>query len=69
MDHFARLVANAELAANSYKLSVATYVEAEDTAEVVDIEGLDAEIAEAVARQQELREQIDAILANLKERA
>lgn len=66
IDHFARLVPNSELAANNYKLSVATYVEPEDTAEDVDMETLNAEIAETVSRQQELREQIEAIVAGLE---
>ena len=42
-------------------------MEAEDTREVVDITALNAEIARIVARQQELRVQIDAIVADLEE--
>lgn len=64
--HFARLVPNSDLAAKNYKLSVATYVEPKDTAEMVDIETLNVEIAETVARQQELREQIGALIAGLR---
>jgi type I restriction enzyme M protein len=64
--HFARLVSAAELADNGYNLSVSSYVEAEDTREVVDIVALNAEIQEIVARQSVLREKIDAIVADLE---
>lgn len=64
--HFARLVPAADLAANGYNLSVSSYVEAEDTREVVDIVALNAEIKEIVARQSVLREKIDAIVADLE---
>jgi type I restriction enzyme M protein len=64
--HFTRLVPNAEVAKNDYNLSVSSYVEAEDTTEPVDITALNAEIAQIVARQQELRATIDAIVADLE---
>ncbi|WP_218154256.1 type I restriction-modification system subunit M [Nonomuraea pusilla] len=67
IEHFAKLVTNAELTRADYNLSVSSYVEAEDTREVVDIQKLNAEIAQLVARQQELREQIDAIVADLED--
>ena len=65
--HFTRLVSQREIAANDYNLSVSSYVEAEDTREVVDIQELNAEIARIVARQQELRSAIDAIVADLED--
>ncbi len=65
-DHFARLVDNAEIAGNDYNLSVSSYVEEEDTREIVDIAALNAEIARIVERQQELRVSIDAIVADLE---
>ena len=65
-DHFARLVENSEIAENDYNLSVSSYVEEEDTREVVDIVELNAEIARIVARQQELRAAIDEIVADLE---
>ena len=43
-----------------------SYVEAEDTREQVDIKALNAEIAEIVARQAQLRKSIDAIVADLE---
>jgi len=66
VDHFARLVTSAEIADNGYNLAVSSYVEQEDTREVVDITALNAEIARIVARQQELRASIDAIVADLE---
>lgn len=65
-EHFATLVPNEDIAANSYNISVSTYVEEEDTREVVDIAALNDEIAEIVARQAELRISIDAIVADLE---
>jgi len=64
--HFAALVSNDDLGANGYNLSVSSYVEPEDTTEAVDITALNAEIARIVARQAELRTQIDAIVADLE---
>ena len=65
VDHFARLVENSEIAENSYNIAVSSYVEQEDTREAVDISALNAEIERIVARQSELRNQIDAIIADL----
>lgn len=66
IDHFARLVPNAEIAENSYNLGVSSYVEKEDLREAVDIASLNAKIAKIVARQSNLRVQIDAIVADLE---
>lgn len=64
--HRAALVTNDALAENGYNLSVSSHVEAEDTRERVDIAALNAEIARIVARQQELREAIDTIVAEVE---
>ena len=66
--HFTRLVPNAEVgsAQNNYNLSVSTYVEQEDTREQIDIVQLNAEIAEIVAREQKLREEIDRIIGEIE---
>ena len=64
--HLARLVPNSDIAANDYNIAVSSYVEAEDTREVIDIAELNAEIARIVARQAELRTSIDAIVADLE---
>ena len=64
--HFARLVDNGEIARNGYNIAVSSYVEQRDTREAVDIRALNAEIARIVARQGELRAQIDALVADLE---
>lgn len=64
--YFAALVDNADVAANDYNLSVTSYVAQEDTRELVDITALNAEIAEIVERQNQLRAEIDAIVAELE---
>ena len=64
VEYFSRLVDHEEIANNDYTLSVTSYVKAEDTREVIDITRLNAEIKEIVSRQQELRVQIDAIVAD-----
>lgn len=64
--HYSTLVSNADIATNDYNIAVSSYVEIEDTREVVDITALNAEIARIVARQAELRHSIDAIVADLE---
>lgn len=64
--HFAALVPNDKIAEQDYNLSVSTYVEQEDTREVIDIQKLNAEIAQIVAREQQLREEIDKIVAEIE---
>lgn len=66
VEHFATLVSNEDIAANAYNIAVSSYVEAEDTREVIDVAELNAEIARIVARQAELRSSIDAIVADLE---
>lgn len=67
-EYFTRLVSNEEVGnqENAYNLSVSTYVEAEDTREEIDIVKLNAEIAEIVAREQVLRDEIDKIIAEIE---
>ena len=55
-----------EIAENDYNLSVSTYVEQEDTREVIDIDVLNAEIAEIVKREDVLRAEIDRIIAEIE---
>lgn len=66
VDHIAKLISNDDVAANDYNLSVSTYVEPEDTREVVDIKQLNADIEQIVKREQELREKIDAIVKEIE---
>ena len=64
--HFAHLATYDEIKENDYNLSVSTYVEAEDTREVIDIAALNAEIEEIVARENVLREEIGKIIAEIE---
>ena len=64
--HKARLVQNSEIAENDYNLSVSTYIEKEDTRQAIDIKALNKEIAEIVAREQVLRDEIDKIIAEIE---
>jgi type I restriction enzyme M protein len=66
-DYFSRLVGNDEIAAQDYSLSVSTYVAQEDKREVIDIKKLNAEIDEIVAREDILRKEIAAIIAEIGE--
>lgn len=51
---------------NKYNLSVSTWVEKQDTREKVNITELNARIKDIVAREAELRQQIDLIVADLE---
>ncbi|MFZ5972482.1 MAG: type I restriction-modification system subunit M [Bacteroidota bacterium] len=64
--HFAKLVLNIDIAENDYNIAVSSYVEQENTAEAVDIEKLNAHIAEIVIKQNKLRIAIDEIIADLE---
>jgi len=66
VDHFVRLVPNADIAGNDYNIAVSSYVEQENTTEEVDIQKLNAHITEIVIRQNELRTAIDEIVADLE---
>lgn len=65
-EHFSRAVAYEEIKDNDYNLSVSTYVEPEDTREVIDIVKLNAEIEQIVAREQVLRDEIAKIIAEIE---
>lgn len=64
--HFAQSVPQRRIAANDYNLSVSSYVEAKDTREVVDITRLNADLKSTVARIEQLRKGIDAIVAEIE---
>ena len=66
IDHVASLVSALDIEKEGYNLSVSTYVEPEDTREKVDIQVLNQEIREIVAREQILREEIDKIIADIE---
>lgn len=64
--HFSHLATMDEISENDYNLSVSTYVEPEDTREAIDIEKLNAEIEQIVARENTLRTEIDAIIKEIE---
>lgn len=66
IDHFAQLVPNKDIAENDYNLAISSYVEQEDTSVEIDIEKLNAKIAEIVIKQNKLRSAIDEIVANME---
>ena len=61
--HTAVQVDNQQIAENDYNLSVSSYVEAKDTREVIDIKQLNTEVAQTVVRINELRADIEGIIA------
>jgi len=66
VDHVARSVPYEEIVANDYNLSVSSYVEAKDNREVVDITQLNAEIETTVGKINQLRADIDVIVAEIE---
>ena len=64
--HVAQSVPCAEIAEKGYNLSVSSYVKAKDTREVIDIKNLNEEIKEAVSNIDQLRTDIDAIIAEIE---
>lgn len=66
VQHFSHLADYDEVVKNDYNLSVSTYVEAEDTREVIDIVKLNAEIEEIVMKEQILRDEISKIIAEIE---
>ncbi len=66
IDYVSKLVSNKEIGENDYNLSVSTYVEKEDTREKIDIDVLNKEIDEIVARENVLREEIKKIIEEIE---
>ncbi len=66
VEHFAKSVPVEQVAANDYNLSVSSYVEAKDNREVVDIAQLNATLKTTVAKIDQLRKDIDAIVAEIE---
>lgn len=66
VEHFALSVPFEKVAANDYNLSVSSYVEAQDTREVVDIAQLNIALNTTVTRIDQLRKDIDAIVAEIE---
>ncbi|HFX2805482.1 TPA: type I restriction-modification system subunit M, partial [Pseudomonas aeruginosa] len=65
-DHFARSAPFEEVVSKEYNLSVSSYVEAKDNREMVDISQLNAELKTTVARIDQLRKDINAIVAEIE---
>ncbi|MFY8018088.1 MAG: type I restriction-modification system subunit M, partial [Inhella sp.] len=66
VEHFAQSVPFEKVAANDYNLSVSSYIDAKDKREVVDITRLNAELKTTVTRIDQLRRDIDAIVAEIE---
>jgi type I restriction enzyme M protein len=65
-NYFAKVVSNDTISEQGYNLSVSSYVEQEDTREVINITELNAEIERIVIRSDVLRREIDAIVAEIE---
>ena len=66
LQYVATSVNNKQIEENDYNLSVSSYVEAEDKREVIDINKLNADVAEIVKRIDSLRADIDEIIKELE---
>lgn len=66
VQYITKLVDNAEIASNDYNLSVSTYVEKEDTREIIDIKKLNSEIMKIVKKEDELRTKINQIIKEIE---
>ena len=65
--YFCKLVKNDDILENDCNLSVSSYVEQEDTREVINISEVNAELAKLVAEGNELNQKIEAIIKELGE--
>ena len=66
IDYFSKLVDNEKIVENDYNISVSSYVEQEDTREVININELNKEISQIVKKQRELRTAIDKIVTDIE---
>jgi type I restriction enzyme M protein len=66
VDHFAHSIPLEKVAANDYNLSVSSYVDAKDNREVLDIAQINAELKITTAKIDQLRKDIDAIVAEIE---
>ncbi|PLF22775.1 type I restriction-modification system subunit M, partial [Klebsiella pneumoniae] len=66
VDHLAKTVPQETVAANNYNLSVSSYVEALNTREIIDISELNAELKITVGKIEQLRKDIDSIVAKIE---
>ncbi len=66
IEHLAKSVSFEAIAANDYNLSVSSYVEAKNNREEIDITKLNAELKTTVKKIDQLRADIDAIIAEIE---
>ena len=66
VEYVAKSVSFEKVEENDYNLSVSSYVEVRDTREKIDINQLNAELKTTVARIDQLRADIDAIVAEIE---
>ena len=66
IEHFVKIASYETIKDNKYNLSVSTYVEKEDTKEIIDINELNSRIDEIVSRENSLRESINAIIKEIE---
>ncbi|OOS01419.1 type I restriction-modification system subunit M [Canicola haemoglobinophilus] len=66
VEHLVKMVDKETIAENDYNLAVSSYVEAKDTREVIDIDVLNADIRQTVAKIDRLRAEIDDIVAEIE---
>ncbi|MDA3778897.1 MAG: type I restriction-modification system subunit M [Bacteroidales bacterium] len=66
IEYFSKLIDNKDILENDCNLSVSSYVEPENTREVVNIKELNKEIENIVFKQSELRNSIDKIVKDIE---
>lgn len=66
IDYFAQLIPNNQIAENDYNIAIGNYIEQPDLTEKIDIKTLNTEIEEIVVKQEKLRQQINAIVKEIK---
>ena len=66
MKKYHHLAKSSDVENNDYNLSVSTYVEPENTREIIDIVELNKQIRDIVERENILRAEIDKIIAEIE---
>lgn len=67
VENISKIIDNKIIAENDYNLSVSSYVEVKETRQETNIKELNEHIRRIVARENELRKEIDKIIADLEE--
>ena len=66
IEYFSKLIDNKDIAENNYNIAISSYVEQEDTREIINIKELNKKIKGIVKKQSELRTAIDDIVADIE---